>query len=162
MTVGSFNCLGSFNSKAVVDTTVVNIFGARHAGRRVDWGINESDKIPLDPNHEQYISANEAGLIKIYTARKNEELVGYFVLQIYHHMHYNSNKFALCDVIYVKPEHRAGGTGPKLIKYCEEKMKELDVDVIAINTKAHALFDKLLEKMDYQLADLFYSKWIGK
>ena len=120
------------------------------------------DKIPLDPNHEQYISANDAGLIKIYTARKNEELVGYFVLQIYHHMHYNSNKFALCDVIYVKPEHRAGGTGPKLIKYCEERMKELDVEVIAINTKAHALFDKLLEKMDYQLADLFYSKWIGK
>lgn len=119
------------------------------------------DKIPLAPNHEIYLEHNEAGTIKIYTARKDGELVGYFVLQLYNHIHYKHNFFAICDVIYVRPQHRAGGTGPKLIKYCEERMKELGVEVIAINTKAHTSFAPLLESMDYQIADLFYSKWIG-
>lgn len=120
------------------------------------------DKIPLDINHQGYLDANESGILRIYTARKDGELVGYFVLQLFQHMHYWSTSFAMCDVIYVKPEHRPGGTGPKLIKYCEGKMKDLGVQLMTINTKAHAPFDRLLESMDYQLADLFYSKWIGK
>ena len=76
-------------------------------------------------------------------------------------IHYKDHLFANNDVIYGRPDKRAGMTGLKLIQYAESRIKEMGVSVIHINTKVHAPFDSLMDRMGYNLIERLYSKYIG-
>lgn len=119
------------------------------------------DKIKLNPDWNEYHRLYIQGRLKAYTVRDEGVLVGYFVVIISKSMHYKDHKFANCDIIYVKPDSRAGMTGYKLIKFVEGQLKNHGVSLIHINTKVHAPFDKLLERMDYTLTERLYGKYIG-
>ena len=92
----------------------------------------------------------------------NQELVGYFCVVATKSLHYKDHIFATCDIIYVKQDKRAGMTGYKLIEFAEQDLKKLGVSLLAINTKIHAPFDKLLNRMDYNLTERLYTKYIGE
>lgn len=119
------------------------------------------DKIKLNPAWDEYIQLNELGLIHFYTVRDQGELVGYFCLTVSKSLHYKDHIFAACDIIYVKQDNRAGMTGHKLIKFAEDDLKKLGVSLIAINTKIHAPFDNLLNRMNYVQTERLYTKYIG-
>lgn len=119
------------------------------------------DKIKLNPDWDEYQRLYFAGNLKIFTARDNSELVGYFIAVVSRNIHYKDHLFANNDIIYVRPDKRAGMTGFKLIKYAESRLKEMGVSVININTKVHAPFDKLMDRMGYNLIERLYSKYIG-
>ncbi len=119
------------------------------------------ETIKLDPDWKQYRLLEDAGMLRVFTARENGVLVGYFAVGISKHLHYKSDTFASCDVIYVKPDSRAGNTGFKLIRHVEKQLEKSDVKVLHINTKLHAPFDKLLEKMGYNAIETIYAKKIG-
>lgn len=120
------------------------------------------DKIKLNPAWDEYIQFNNLGLIHFYTVRDKQELVGYFCVVVTKSLHYKDHIFATCDIIYVKQDKRAGMTGYKLIKFAEQDLKKLGVSVLGINTKIHAPFDKLLNRMDYNLTERLYTKYIGE
>lgn len=120
------------------------------------------DKIKLNPDWEQAEKLCDEGRLKIFTARKDGNLVGYFAVIVGTSLHYKDHKFANCDVIYVHPEHRTGMTGYKLIKVAEDYLKKSGVSLININTKVHTPFDKLMVKMGYNLIERLYSKYIGE
>ena len=119
------------------------------------------DKIKIDPDWNAYKIAYTHGILKIYTARKDGDLVGYIIVSVVPNMHSKSHIMASCDLIFVIPEARKGMTGYKLIKYAEIKLKELGVSVFNINTKVDAPFDSLMERMSYNLEERAYSKYIG-
>nr|BAR35097.1 N-acetyltransferase GCN5 [uncultured Mediterranean phage uvMED] len=119
------------------------------------------ETIKLNPDWDEYQRLYFAGNLKIFTARDNEELVGYFITVVARNLHYKDHLFAQNDVLYVKPDKRAGMTGFKLIKYAEIELKKMGVSVIHINTKVHAPFDSLMERMGYSLIERLYSKYIG-
>lgn len=120
------------------------------------------DKIKLNPDWQAYEDLNLAGHLKIYTARDNGKLVGYFIVGVSTHIHYKDHKFANNDILFVQPNSRAGMTGYKLINFAEQQLKKLGVSVININTKTHAPFDKLLERMGYDLTEKNFGKYIGE
>ena len=120
------------------------------------------DKIKLNPDWDTYYKLESLGMFKLYTARKDGELVGYFTVVVTKGLHYADHKFAATDVIYISPEHRKGRAGYKLIKFAEQNLADDGVSVLVINTKDHAPFDSLLESMDYNLAERLYQKYIGK
>ena len=76
--------------------------------------------IKLNPDWEKYAQMDQSGLLRIFTARKNNELVGYCVLVVSQSLHYKDHIFANNDVVFVLPEYREGMTGYKLIKYAED------------------------------------------
>ncbi len=119
------------------------------------------DKIILNPDWDEYQRLYNSGNLKIYTARKKHELVGYFIVAVAKNIHYKDHLFANCDIIYVKPDSRAGMTGYKLITFAENELKNLGVSVLNINTKIHTPFDKLLVRMHFGLIERLYSKFIG-
>jgi GNAT superfamily N-acetyltransferase len=119
------------------------------------------DKIKLNPDWDEYERLYNAGNLKIYTARAGHELVGYFIVGVANNIHYKDHLFANCDIIYVKPDSRAGMTGYKLISYAEKELKKIGVSVLNINTKTHTPFDKLLVRMNFGLIERLYSKFIG-
>ncbi len=119
-------------------------------------------KIKLNPDYEEYARLDAAGVLKCFTARKDGALVGYFILMVSKSIHYSDHLFAVNDVIFVKPNSRAGATGYKLIKYAENYCKEMGVSVLKLNTKVHLPFDKLMLHMGFDLIERIYSKYLGK
>jgi len=119
-------------------------------------------KIKLNPDWKEYSRLDTAGILKIFTARDNGKLVGYFVLLINKSIHYQDHFFAVNDVVFVLPDSRAGATGYKLIKYAEEYCRESGVSLMMINTKVHIPFDKLMLGMGFDLIERVYSKFLGK
>lgn len=120
------------------------------------------DKIKLKPDWQKYIAMNNAGLLFLYSARQDGKLVGYFVLTASTSMHYADHLFAICDIIFIHPDYRRGSAGAKLIKFAEKHLKSIGVSCIYINTKIHAPFDALLDKLQYTCIERVYSKYIGK
>jgi len=118
--------------------------------------------IKLNPSWEEYARLDAAGILRIFTARDDGELVGYFVMMVSQSVHYKDHKFATNDVLFVLPDSRAGATGYKLIKFAEDHCRENDVSLLMINTKVHIPFDSLMVGMGFDLIERIYSKFLGK
>ena len=119
------------------------------------------EKIKLNPDWDAYEELERRGALKISTSRKNGELIGYLDVLCSKNLHYKDHVFASNDVIYLHPDHRKGFTGIKLIKFAERCLKEDGVSVLAINTKVHRPFDKVLEFLGFNLTERLYSKYLG-
>jgi len=119
------------------------------------------DKIKLNPDWGFYETLYEAGYLGIYTVRHNQKLVGYFVVIVKTHPHYKDHLVAINDIIYIDPDYRKGLVGFKLIKFVESDVKNFGVSVLSINTKVHKPFDAVLERLDFDLVERVYNKYIG-
>ena len=64
------------------------------------------------------------------------------------------------DVLFLKKEHRSGSTGIKLIKYSEQKMKELGANKIAWHVKHSNDFRPILYRMGYADEDSIVGKML--
>jgi GNAT superfamily N-acetyltransferase len=120
------------------------------------------DKIKLNPDWDAYHSLEEANALKIFTAREEGRLVGYFVVIVRPHLHYKDHLFATNDVIYLHPSHRKGRTGIKLVQFAEKCLREDGVSVLIINTKIHRPFDLLMRFLKFNFVERVYSKYIGE
>jgi GNAT superfamily N-acetyltransferase len=116
------------------------------------------DKIKLNPDWDAYADLEDAGVLKIFTARSDGELVGYFVVFVKAHIHYRDHLFAYNDILFLDKEYRKGFTGAKLIKFAEKCLREDDVSVVVVNTKRHKPFDVLLNWLGYRHIENIYSK----
>lgn len=116
------------------------------------------EKIKLNPDWDAYANLEEAGILKIFTARDDRKLVGYFVVFVKSHIHYKDHLFCYNDVIFVDEEYRKGFTSPRLIKFAEKCLKADGVEVMIVNTKRHKPFDSLLVWLGYKHIENLYSK----
>ena len=119
------------------------------------------DKIKLNPDWVTYASLEEQGKLKIFTAREDEVLIGYFVVIVGINPHYKDHLFASNDIIYLSPKHRKGFTSIKLIKFAEKCLKADGVSVLTINTKVHQPFDRLMDFLKFRKIERVYSKYLG-
>lgn len=119
------------------------------------------DFIKLNPDWEAYYNLEEAGSLKIFTAREGSKLIGYFVVLCRKHLHYIDHVFAFNDILYVQKDYRKGLVGAKLMKFAERCLKDDGVSVMIVNTKRHKPFDTLLEWLGYKHIENIYSKTLG-
>ena len=118
------------------------------------------DKIKLNPDWDVYSELEQQGKLKIFTARDNDTLVGFFVVVVGVNMHYKDHTFACNDIIYLHKDYRKGFAGIKLIKFAKKCLTEDGVSVLAINTKVHQPFDKVLERLGFNLIERVYSSYL--
>ena len=119
------------------------------------------DNIKLNPDWDAYHNLEDQGKLKIFTARDGDKLVGYFVVLLGNNIHYKVHLFASNDVIYLHKDYRKGFAGIRLIKFAETYLKEDGVSMIIINTKVHQPFDKILNRIGFNLTERAYSKYLG-
>lgn len=119
------------------------------------------DKIKLNPDWDTYEALENLGNLKIFTARDNGFLVGYFVVVTSVNLHYKDHVFAENDVIYLHKDYRKGFTGIKLVKFAEKCLKEDGVSILKINTKVHQPFDKLMDFLKFNYIERVYTKYLG-
>ena len=115
------------------------------------------DIINLNPDWEGYARLDSINALRIYTARKDDELMGYFVVIVSKSLHYRDHLFANNDIIFLTKPARKGLTGVKLIKYAIDSLAAEGITKLHINTKAHQPFDAILERLNFEEIERVYS-----
>tara|TARA_B110000285_G_C14775993_1_gene446265 strand:- start:139 stop:609 length:471 start_codon:yes stop_codon:yes gene_type:complete len=116
------------------------------------------DVIKLNPDWKSYYNLEDNNKLKIFTARYDNVLIGYFIVIIHVNLHYKDHLFASNDILYLHPDYRKGFAGIKLIKYAEKCIKEDGVSVMTINVKEHKSFGLVLERLNFNPIETVYSK----
>jgi len=118
------------------------------------------NKVKLNPDWDVYRDLEDQGKLKIFTARDDTTLVGYFVVVVGTNMHYKDHTFACNDIIYLHKDYRKGFAGIKLIKFAKKCLTDDGVSILTINTKVHQPFDRLLERLGFNLIERVYSSYL--
>lgn len=119
------------------------------------------DAIKLNPDWKEYARLDMVGALRVYTAREDDVLCGYFVVIVSKSLHYKDHLFANNDIIFLSKDHRKGTTGIRLIKYAVEQLTAEGIKLININTKVHQPFDVILERQGFNLVERIYSKRVN-
>lgn len=116
------------------------------------------DTIKLNPDWDAYADLEDVDILRVFTARDGDKLVGYFVTFVKAHLHYKDHLFAYNDILFLSKDYRKGYTGAKLMKFAEKCLKQDGVSVLVVNTKRHRPFDVLLKWLGYTHIENLYSK----
>jgi hypothetical protein len=112
--------------------------------------------IELDVDLEGYIRVENAGMLRLFTCRRQKELVGYAAFFVKPNLHYQKSLQAVQDVVFISKEHR--GFGRDFIRWCDEQLKLEGVQVVYHHVKSKHNWGRMLEGMGYELVDLIYAK----
>lgn len=113
---------------------------------------------PLEVRWDLYLQAMEQGRLHTYTVRFDGDLVGYALYLVDYHPHYASLKLAVPDVIYLRPDHRKGMAGKRLIQLSEAGLKAAGVDVVQGHTKQKRDLSVLFKRLGYEHSDTIMIK----
>lgn len=116
--------------------------------------------IELNPDLDSYEALEEAGMLRVYTAREDGKLVGYAAFFVRTNMHYSDSLQAQQDVLFLAPSHRKGTTGIRLIQRAEEELAKEGVQVVYHHVKVAHDFGPVLERKGYKLVEKIYAKRI--
>ena len=112
------------------------------------------DKLDVDTDGYAYMCEND--ILKLFTIRKNDdELVGYAAYYVYPHNHHRTSLHAKLDVLFILKEYR-GGRGKSFLKFCEEELKAMNVEVVHIGVPAINDWSKMLT--DYEKLETVYMR----
>lgn len=114
--------------------------------------------ITLAPDIALYEALSDAGMLRVYTARVDAQLVGYAAYVVRPHIHYRDSLQAQQDVLFVLPEHRRGLLGVKLIRYADEQLTALGVQKVYQHVKVAHDFGPVLERLGYTLIERIYAR----
>lgn len=121
----------------------------------------DQDKVPLSPQFNKYVAAEQRGELIFVTLRKAGQMVGYFIGFIAPGLHYSTCLTCNMDIFYVLPDHRGSGTGFQLFKFVEQQLKKRGVDRMFVGSKMHKDASWLFEKLNYTPVETYYSAWLG-
>lgn len=106
---------------------------------------------PLDPDLDRYHMLEDNGMLRIYTARDDGKLVGYFVSMVMPHLHYSSTIYAMNDILYVDPAYRGTTLAYRMFKGAIKDLKEnSNTTVMMIHMKVKHQFRGLLTKLGFE------------
>ena len=120
--------------------------------------ISANQDIKLNPNFDHYGMLEDMGLYKFFTARIDGKLVGYCSFFLANNFHYQDSFQAQQDILFLTKMARGYGNASKLIKYCDQRLKELGVQVVYQHVKLKHDFSPLLVKHGYKRVEYICSK----
>ncbi len=113
--------------------------------------------LPARVPYEKYGSLEQAGILRLFTARDNGKLVGYNVFMLIEH-HQHGVSFASHDTLFLHKDFRKGTTGIKFLKWCDEQLKKDGARFITQHSSSSVNLEKIFLRMGYKLAEKIYLK----
>lgn len=114
---------------------------------------------PVDINVDAYRKTEEAGMLRVYTARKNGgALVGYAAYFVLPNLHYRSRIVAESDVFFLAPEERRGSAGLRLLQFADKALCTEGVRAIVQRVKTAHDCGRIFERMGYRHYEKLYLK----
>jgi len=115
----------------------------------------------LNINWSSYFNFENMGILRIFTVRKDKELIGYSSYIISPHMHHMEILVASQDSIFILPEHRAENIAGKFIDFLEDILKCEGVDHVTMAVKDKRDYSVLLTRRNYEPEETVYLKVLG-
>lgn len=116
--------------------------------------------IELMPWLEFYFQAQKMGSLKVFTARDNEQLVGYQFFFVHPHTHFTSQKIATQDLLFITATNRKGWMGYSFLKWCDEELRHDGVNIIYQHVNKDMDYGSLLKRLGYESLDIVYTRRI--
>ena len=114
--------------------------------------------IPLSPDLRIYQGADERGSLRIFTARVDNNLLGYQIFFVNPNAHYKTSLQAVQDILFLDSSMRAGLNGYRFIRWCDEQLKTMGIQVVFQHVKKSHDFGPLLMRLGYMPHDTIYSR----
>ncbi|MGO8854407.1 MAG: hypothetical protein ACLQO1_01665 [Steroidobacteraceae bacterium] len=116
--------------------------------------------IPLKVNDEFFLEADRKGVLRLFTIRCAQELIGYAVFFVAPSPKYMTSLQAHQYVLYLAPEYRRGRVGLHFIDWCDGELKGGGVQVVYqhVKTDPKLNFGRLLESLGYTRIDEIYGR----
>lgn len=124
--------------------------------------IAHDKDIPLDPDWDAYLKMDAIGMLRVFTARTADHLVGYVVFFVNYNLHYRGSKRAAQDVLFLHPGVRRGLTAYRFITWCDTQLRAEGVQIVAQHLKVAHDFGRLLERIGYELVDRVYCRRLDR
>jgi len=118
--------------------------------------------IPLNPDYDKYIIAENNGEILYITLRDAGKLVGYYIGLLRQALHYKDCLTLALDIIYVSPESRGQKGGVLLLNAVIAEAKRRGVDVMTMGFKENHRehMERLLQAVGMERFETHYSLWL--
>ena len=125
--------------------------------------LNANPDLPLAVDRDVYNAAEDAGVLRLFTARFSGHLIGYACFSVAVNPHYaTSPPQSVQDVFYIEPTARGVGIGDAFIKYCNSMLAFEGVNLDYQHVKiAHPALRKLLEANGYVMVEWVLMKRLG-
>ena len=120
----------------------------------------DKDRIALDPDFNRYVALDRAGVLAMQTVRRDGQLKGYFISEVYPHLHYQKCLMAIQDIYYIHPNCRQGGCAAAFFRFVAADLKLRGVKKQLIMRKLHLdpRIGDLWERLGYRPDEVWYSK----
>jgi hypothetical protein len=115
----------------------------------------------LLPDWENYERLEQSNRLFTLTVWQDGEMVGYSVFIVGTHLHYKKMGCAFNDVLFLRPSHRQGFTGVKLIRESEKALLKLGVKKIFWRIKYGTTLEKILPRLGYENEEFTVAKVLG-
>ena len=120
------------------------------------------DRIVLEPDFEKSFQLERAQCLASYSVRDaGGVLVGYAVYICATATHYRSHVCGSCDVLYLAPEHRGGGTAVRLLRMAERDLVARGVSKVVYHFKLEHDQQALMRRLGYEPTETLYEKVVG-
>jgi GNAT superfamily N-acetyltransferase len=128
----------------------------RH-NEEISYDITSGD--PLDIDVDLYSRLHEHGLLKVFTAREDGQLIGYALFHLAFSMQRKYLKQAHEGGFYVRPEFRRGHVAIKFIAYIARELAKEDCHMVLYSSPAaNPKFGELLHLLGYSKVDEVYAR----
>ncbi|HLE79702.1 MAG TPA: hypothetical protein VJA25_00235 [Dehalococcoidia bacterium] len=122
--------------------------------------IGEKQKARLEPNTEYYLRAEQLGMLRIFTARSGDSLVGYSVVMAMKSPH--SGDFeAQQELLFIDKDHRKGSVGTNFIKFADKSLFDENVAAIIRASTPHRDFSDVLRRIGYDESCTLFTRRIS-
>ena len=103
--------------------------------------------VPLDMDWHRFLLSENMGILRLFTACKAGELVGYAAFFFTGTGHHKSFLLSQSDVLFIAPEHR--GFGADFIAWCDVKLWEDGSRATAHSVRVGHDFSPVLKRQGY-------------
>jgi len=118
------------------------------------------DDIPININWIKIEVLEKNGLLKFYTMKEDDRLIGYAAFNLFNPLEYFKSPQASLSNIFIHPDKR--GRGASFISWCDEQLKKLGVQVVYHHVKSKNDYGLLLKRLGYDIMNIEYSKRLDK
>lgn len=112
--------------------------------------------INFEPDYDRYKALDDAEVLRVFTVRKDRELVGYGIFIITNDIICKSLRIANQQVLFVRKNHR--GCGIKFMKWCDESLGKEGIDKIYRTVTPYFDYSSVLKRMGYMVAGIYYER----
>lgn len=117
--------------------------------------------VPLNIYTDAYLMLEKTGMLRVFTARDDGELIGYAVFLVQPQIHHLGVNAAHNLAVYLKPSYRGGTLGFRLLSECDRMLSDEAPIEILWGVTPFRDYSRALKRLGYSEQETIYTRYVG-